>query len=128
MKKIAIPTRNELVDAHFGHCEYYSIYTIDEDEKIKDIELFEAPHSCGCKSNIASVLAEKGVRLMLAGNMGLGAVNMLQSSDIEVLRGCEGKVIDVINQYLAAELHDNGENCAHHDNHHGQDNHQCNHH
>jgi len=128
MKKIAVPTRNDIVDAHFGHCEYYSIYTIDEDDKINDMELFSAPQGCGCKSNLASVLAEKGVRLMLAGNMGLGAVNVLQSNEIDVIRGCEGKVIDVINQYLKGELNDNGENCAQHENHHGQSDHQCEHH
>ncbi len=128
MKKIAIPTRDDKVDAHFGHCEYYTIYTIDEDDKIKDMELFAAPQGCGCKSNVASVLAEKGVRLMLAGNMGLGAVNVLQSNEIEVLRSCEGKVSEVIQLYLKGELNDSEENCAQHDDHHGQEGHQCSHH
>lgn len=124
MKKIAIPTRDDKVDEHFGQCEYYSIYTIDEDDNIKDMELFSAPQGCGCKSNIASILAEKGVQLMLAGNMGLGAVNVLESNEIQVLRGCKGKTTAVINQYLKGELNDNGENCAQHDNHHGSNDHQ----
>lgn len=125
MKKIAVPTRNEVVDAHFGHCEYYSIYTINDDNQISNMELYEAPQGCGCKSNVASVLAEKGVSLMLAGNMGMGAVNVLQSQDIEVLRGCEGKVSEIVKKYLEGELSDNGESCAQHQ-HHGE-NHQCNH-
>ena len=126
MKKIAVPTRNEIVDAHFGQCEYYSIYSIDENNELKDMELYAAPQGCGCKSDIASVLAKKGVSLMLAGNMGLGAVNVLQSNEIEVLRGCNGKVSDIINQYLKGELNDSGESCAHHD--HGHDSHQCENH
>jgi len=28
--KIAIPTRNNEVDDHFGHCDYYTIYDIDK--------------------------------------------------------------------------------------------------
>ena len=128
MRKIALPTRNEQLDQHFGHCEYYTIYTIDEDDNIREMESFPAPQGCGCKSNIAPILAEKGVTLMLAGNMGLGAVNVLQSCEIEVLRGCQGKVKDIINQYLSGDLNDSGTNCSHHDNHHGQDNHQCEHH
>ena len=28
--KVAIPTRNNVVDDHFGHCEYYTIFTISD--------------------------------------------------------------------------------------------------
>ena len=31
--KIAVPTRDNMVDNHFGHCAYYTIYTI-EDNKV----------------------------------------------------------------------------------------------
>ncbi|MBU1013418.1 MAG: NifB/NifX family molybdenum-iron cluster-binding protein [Bacteroidetes bacterium] len=127
MKKIAVPTRNDIVDAHFGHCEYYSIFTVNEKSEIIDKELYAAPQGCGCKSNIAPLLAEKGVYLMLAGNMGVGAVNVLQSSNIEVLRGCEGKVDEVVSSYLSGMLSDSGKSCAHHA-HHGSDDHQCEHH
>lgn len=68
--KVAIPTRNNVVDDHFGHCEYYTIFTISEDKLIVCTEIQASPEGCGCKSNIASVLEEKGVELMLAGNMG----------------------------------------------------------
>ena len=30
MKKIAIPTREGIVDDHFGHCAYYTRVTPDE--------------------------------------------------------------------------------------------------
>lgn len=50
---------------------------------------------CGCKSNIASILAEMGVSMMLAGNMGDGAVNVLNHSGIDVVRGYQGNVKDV---------------------------------
>ena len=128
MKKIAVPTRNEDVDAHFGHCEHYTIFTINDDNTMVNKEFYAAPQGCGCKSNIAPLLAKEGVSLMLAGNMGMGAVNVLQSNNIEVLRGCEGKVKDVINQYLSDELNDSGESCAHHNHHHGSADHQCDHH
>ena len=32
MKKIAIPTRENMVDDHFGHFAYYTIVTINEDQ------------------------------------------------------------------------------------------------
>lgn len=34
MKKIALPTRNGLIDDHFGHCEFYTIFTVDEENRI----------------------------------------------------------------------------------------------
>ena len=90
--KIAIPTRNQSVDDHFGHCEYYTIFTISEDKQIADRETQASPEGCGCKSNIAGVLEEKGVSLLLAGNMGEGAKNVLEAHHIQVIRGCSGLV------------------------------------
>ena len=54
--KIAIPTKeNNQIDSHFGHCEFYSIYTISEDNVLMDKERMDSPQGCGCKSNIAQV-------------------------------------------------------------------------
>ena len=55
--KIAVPTRNHVIDDHFGHCEYYTIFTISENKEIIGIETEASPEGCGCKSNIASILA-----------------------------------------------------------------------
>ena len=66
--KIAIPTRANAVDDHFGHCEYYTIFTINDNKEIVAQETLEAPAGCGCKSNIAQTLSEMGVKVMLAGN------------------------------------------------------------
>jgi len=63
--KIAIPTRNNIVDDHFGHCEYYTIFTID-DKKVINQEILPSPAGCGCKSNIGAILQQKGVNVMLA--------------------------------------------------------------
>ncbi len=113
-KKVAIPTRNGQVDDHFGHCEYYTIYTLDSG-KVSHEEIFKAPEGCGCKSNIAPVLAEKGVKVMLAGNMGMGALNVLNDSGIEVFRGCSGEVKNVITGYLEGNISDSGIGCHSHD-------------
>ncbi len=110
--KIAIPTRDNVVDDHFGHCAYYSIYTI-EDGKLLSQETLEAPKGCGCKSNIASILSEMGIELMLAGSMGDGAKNKLESSNIKVIRGCSGIVGMVLAAYLAGKISDSGEGCNH---------------
>lgn len=113
--KIAIPTRNAIVDDHFGHCAYYTIFTIDENKQIVCTETQDSPEGCGCKSNIASVLEKKGVSLMLAGNMGEGAKNTLEAHHIQVIRGCSGPVDTVIKDWMQGKINDSGEICGHHD-------------
>lgn len=71
-KKIAIPTREGMIDDHFGHCAYYTVFTLDEQNQVIYQERLDSPEGCGCKSNIASVMQEMGITLMLAGNMGMG--------------------------------------------------------
>lgn len=123
--KVALPTRGNVVDDHFGHCEAYTIFTIDANHAIEKAELLPSPQGCGCKSNIASTLQEIGVSVMLAGNMGNGALNVLQSHEIDVYRGCTGDVRQVTEAFLAGSIGDSGEGCKSHE-HHGEE-HQCNH-
>lgn len=128
--KIAIPTRNNQVDEHFGHCEYYTIVSLTADNKVEKTEMMESPQGCGCKSDIAEIFQQMGVKIMLAGNMGQGAVNKILSAGIKVVRGCSGDVNKLINDYLGNKINDSGLTCDHHDHHHGngqEDGHQCNH-
>ena len=113
--KICVPvTRENTIDDHFGHCEFYNVFTVSEKGEITNIQTIESEQGCGCKSNIAVTLAEKGVKLMLAGNMGQGAVNVLNSNGIDVLRGCSGDVKDVTESWLAGNLKDSGIACVQH--------------
>lgn len=122
MKKIAIPTRDEMVDDHFGHCAYYTIVTLDAQNQVINRERLASPEGCGCKSNIASVMQEMGISLMLAGNMGMGAYNKLNAHGISVIRGCHGKVENVLKAYQCGNLTDSLEACDHHDCDHHHDN------
>ncbi|MCR5269447.1 MAG: NifB/NifX family molybdenum-iron cluster-binding protein [Prevotella sp.] len=114
-KLIAIPTCDGMVDDHFGHCAYYSIVTLDEQNQVVKQERLDSPEGCGCKSNIASVMQEMGITLMLAGNMGMGAYNKLSAHGITVVRGCHGTIENVLQAYLNGELKDSLEACDHHD-------------
>ncbi len=115
MKLIAIPTRDGMVDDHFGHCAYYTIVTLDEAGQIQKQERLDSPEGCGCKSDIARVMQQMGISLMLAGNMGMGAYNKLSDHGISVIRGCHGKVADVLEAYRKGDLKDSLEACDHHD-------------
>ncbi len=112
--KIAVPTREGVVDNHFGHCDHYTIFTVNNGE-ITMREILPSPQGCGCKSGVVLVLRQKGVQVMLAGNMGEGAKNVLESHEIKVIRGCSGDIDALVRAYLAGEVKDNGELCSHHE-------------
>ncbi len=118
--KIAVPvTHDNQVDEHFGHCAYYSVFTIDEQKKIKEIKMIEATSGCGCKSNIASELSALGVTIMLAGGIGAGAIDVLNRNGISVIRGCTGQPETLVRQYLDNQIKDSGISCSEHQEHHG---------
>ncbi len=115
--KIAVPTTEyNQVDAHFGHCEFFTVFTV-ENKSILNSEIVQSPKECGCKSNIAETLNEMGVKVMLAGNMGGGAVNALGAHGITVYRGCSGDVKKLVDEFVNGNVKDSGEACSHHEHH-----------
>lgn len=111
--KLAVPSKGDLVDDHFGHCEFFSVYTVENAQIISETRI-NPPAGCGCKSDIAQELARQGVSLMLAGNMGQGAVNKVSSAGIEVIRGCSGNTRELVESYINGKIKDSGEACASH--------------
>jgi predicted Fe-Mo cluster-binding NifX family protein len=127
--KIAVPvTRNHQIDDHFGHCEFYSVFSISEKNEITGVKTIPSVQGCGCKSNIAGTLAEDGVSIMLAGGIGGGAINVLNYAGIDVVRGCSGDATEVVNSFIAGTLIDSGESCHQHEAHQAEGSgHQCSH-
>ncbi|NDY42736.1 dinitrogenase iron-molybdenum cofactor biosynthesis protein [Dissulfurirhabdus thermomarina] len=114
MQKIAVPVRDGLVDDHFGHCEAFAIYAVDEGGAPRLEETLPAPSGCGCKSGLAQVLAAKGVAVLLAGHMGEGAAAKLRAAGVEVCRGCTGAADAAVAAWVAGRLVDSGAACAAH--------------
>ena len=112
--KIAVPTRDGHIDDHFGHSAYYTNFEV-EDKKIISTSRLDSPEGCGCKSGIAADMEKMGIELMLAGNMGEGAKNKLESHNIKVIRGCKGDIEAVVKGYLLGFIMDSGEGCDHHE-------------
>ena len=124
--KVAIPAHSGKVDEHFGHSEFFAVYTVNESKEIIHEELMASPQGCGCRSNIIEQLSAMGVKTMLAGNIGGGAVNKLNNNGINVIRGCSGDIKKVLKDWLDGNIQDNGELCREHEHHHGN-NHEHHH-
>lgn len=112
--RIALPSNGVEVDGHFGHCQSFTIFDVDDQNKIVAEEVLTPPPGCGCKSSIVPQLASMGVSVMLAGNMGGGAVSVLASNGIKVVCGCSGNVRDVAQAWLAGRIVDSGAGCQSH--------------
>lgn len=110
--RIAVPTRDGEVDPHFGSCRGFTLFDVKGGSISKE-EFFPAPEGAGCKSSAASSLAKAGVRVMLAGGMGEGAVRVMASFGITPVRGVAGPVRAAAEAYAAGRLSDNGVVCDH---------------
>ncbi len=124
--KVAIPTHSGKIDDHFGHCEYFMVFTTNDKKEIIHEEIISSPDGCGCRSDVVEKLSQIGVKVMLAGNIGGGAVNKLSNYGIAVVRGCSGDVKSVLNEWLSGNIKDSGEMCKEHEHHH-EHNHQHQH-
>lgn len=126
LMKIAAPSRNGEIDEHFGHCKEYLVFAVNGKELIPEATI-PSPEGCGCKSGVAVDLAAAGVTHMIAGNMGAGAVRVLGSHGISVVRGASGDARKAVQSFVDGTLTDSGLGCtAHGDGHDGAD-HVCSH-
>ncbi|MHB0897304.1 MAG: NifB/NifX family molybdenum-iron cluster-binding protein [Spirochaetales bacterium] len=120
--KIAVPSRDGLVDEHFGHCKEFLIFRV-EGEALVEEQAIPSLQGCGCKSGVAAVLARSGVTHLVAGNMGEGAVRVLAAQGIKVVRGASGQARAAAEAFAKGTLADSGEGCAGH----GGEGHECSH-
>ena len=122
MMKIAVPSRDGIVDEHFGHCKEFLIFRV-EGESLVEEQSVPSLEGCGCKSGVAAVLARSGVTHLVGGNMGEGAVRVLGSQGIRVVRGATGQARAAAEAFARGTLADSGLGCAGH----GEAGHECNH-
>ena len=84
--KYAVPVSGGMVSQHFGHCEHFAIFEVDE--KSRDItgkELVPSPgHQPGL---LPEWLAKRGASYVIAGGMGSRAQNLFHQNRIEVIIG-----------------------------------------
>lgn len=123
MKTIAIPVAGEKINDHFGHSDVFRIINLTERNKVISVEEMASTQGCGCKSQLAEALKEKGVSLVLAGNMGAGAQNKLKATGIEVLTGFSGTVEEVLHHWASDSFSYQVQTCSG-----GSQGHHCSHH
>lgn len=120
--KIAVPARDGRVDEHFGHCKEFRVFRTEAGSVVEEAAI-PSPEGCGCKSGVAAILAKAGITHLVGGNMGEGALRVLTSHGITVVRGAQGDPEAAARSYAAGMLADTGKGCAGH----GEAGHECAH-
>lgn len=110
-KKFAIPTLNEKLTAHFGHCEKFAIVDVEDTKVIKEEFVTPPVHQPGVYPKF---LADQGVHVIIAGGMGQKAQDLFAMNNIEVHMGVQdGSPMELVEQYLNNQLQTGKNLCDH---------------
>lgn len=110
-QKIAIPTNNDVLNPHFGHCKEFTLIDVEEKE-IKHVEVIDAPpHEPGL---LPPFLAKQGVTDVIAGGMGQQAITLFNEQGVNVLVGApQQSSQEIVKGYLSGYMRFTENNCTH---------------
>ncbi len=110
-KKIAIPMQNGKVSSHFGHCEYFAIAEVKENQIVEITEHKPPKHEPGVYPRWVATL---GVTDVIAAGMGQRAINLFHEQNINVFVGAplEG-AREIVEKFLAGTLELSANCCDH---------------
>jgi len=107
--KIAISSTDKNIESSvsdvFGRCPYFIIVEIKDDkiEKTEAIKNENVDQTGGAGISTAQLMAEKDVKVVITGNVGPRALDVLNQFNIEIYSG-EGVVKDVLQDFVDGKL------------------------
>lgn len=115
MLKIAVAAMGHTVAGHFGHCENFVFFDTENGQIVAENSVPNPGHRPGFLPNF---LADNGAKVVIAGGMGGGAVDIFNERDVEVILGAQGDVRENVAAYLRGELKSTGSVCHEHEHEH----------
>lgn len=109
--KVAVACEGENVTEHFGHCENFNLFEVENNQIIAKSSVPNPGHKPGFLPNY---LNDIGVNVIISGGMGGGAVEIFNEKSIEVITGAQGNAEDLVKRYLNGELQSTGSVCHEH--------------
>lgn len=110
---VAVPSENGLLNPHFGHTKYFTLFTVRQKEVIAEEEV---PVIHGSHADVIAWLKnDKKAEVIIAGGMGEEAVNICRSFGMKLFRGIGvGKCSSIIRLYIENKLTDREGSCSGH--------------
>jgi len=107
---IGIATDGDRVAQHFGRCPSYTLVEVEEGKEKERRVIPNPGHQPGF---LPRFLAEKGVKVVIAGGMGPRARNIFAEYGIDALVGVRGSVDEAVEAFLRGELEAGDNICDH---------------
>nr|QNO53305.1 hypothetical protein AFNPGKIM_00001 [Methanosarcinales archaeon ANME-1 ERB6] len=98
---------NAQVDPRFGRCQY--LVFIDSDTMAFEAmanEAIAAPGGAGIQA--AQTVVNKGVNVLISGNIGPNAFQVLSTADVKIATGAYGTVKEAVEMYKSGKLGETG--------------------
>jgi predicted Fe-Mo cluster-binding NifX family protein len=97
------PSLDATVDPRFGRCAYFVIVDTEtmQYEAVPNTSQ-STPHGAGIQS--AQIIANKGAKVVLTGNIGPNAYHSLSAAGIQIVTGATGTVRETITSYKKGDL------------------------
>ncbi|MGK0466074.1 NifB/NifX family molybdenum-iron cluster-binding protein [Clostridium sp.] len=109
--RIAVASEQSKVSGHFGYCEGFTIYEVEEGTIVSNSFTANPGHKPGY---LPVFLNELNVNTIIAGGMGETAQNLFNENGIEVVVGAQGLSEDAVQKYISGELKSTGSVCHEH--------------
>ena len=95
------------VDPRFGRCPYFTIVDSETMEfNAISNDSTNAAHGAGIQA--AQTVANMGVKVVITGNVGPNAFNVLSATGIKIVTGASGSVREAVEKYKSGQLKETG--------------------
>lgn len=108
---IATACEANKITEHFGHCEHFVLFEINDGKIISKKSIANPGHRPGFLPNF---LKDLGVNVIISGGMGGGAVMLFDELNIEIVTGASGDSTEIVERYLSGALKSSGAICHEH--------------
>ena len=95
------------LDPRFGRCPYFVIVD-SENMQFEAISNMASGATGGAGIQASQIIANKGVKVVITGNVGPNAFGALSAAGIEIVTGAFGTVREVIDKFKRGELQRTG--------------------
>lgn len=111
-KLIAVPTdESGILDAHFGHCKYFELFTEKEGTISSKDKIVPPPHEPGL---LPGWLADKEVTDIIAGGMGQKAIQLFNQKGVNVFVGAPRvSAKELVDGFIKENISFQGNYCDH---------------
>lgn len=109
---IAVPTNESgILDAHFGHCKYFELFSENEGMITSEEKIVPPPHEPGL---LPKWLADKGATDIIAGGMGQKAIQLFNQRGVNVFVGApQLSAKELVEGFITEDISFQGNFCDH---------------